>query len=661
VTVLLGRTSAGTTADFDAAGFPAAWKVTAAATGTLTSIYGWTKVANAGLTSIELGIYADDAGGTRPGTRLGNATTTNVEIKDGGAFAVTGLSVSITSGTVYWLAWRGVGEQFDWQGDASGAYVENAVSAALANPWPSANNNAGSVNNIIWGTDTAPVVFDAKSRSTATDTTESTANPQTWTHTPVGTPKAVIVTITQPDNTGDEVSGVTYGGVAMTRVRSDASTQAEAGRTYLYFLGTGIPTGAQTISVSRSATIAPQQHHAFTFTADGDTVVDSHSFANIGIVANPSTTATFTGSLENWAGVAAHLYGGAAPVSTGLQVGETYGFGHDGGNAVAMTYYISSVPVASSTTFGYTTLTSDDQAIGWVIVKPASPPPPNLSATLAGAGSLTSILTPEIGAALAGAGALTSILTPQVSATLAGQGSLTGDLTAPSGGPANLSATLVGAGSLTGILTPEVGATLAGAGNLSGQLTPEIGSTLAGQGSLTAKLTPEIGTTLAGQGSLTGILTPRVGATVTGTGGLSAILTPELGGSLAGAGSISGQLTPELGATVTGAGQLVGNLTVPGAAVLSATLIGAGSLTAIPTPQLGSTLAGQGAIVATTPAQLGATLAGQGTLTGALVTTITGQKLLLTIREQATGLAVVQETTTLQTVHEVVDLALEET
>lgn len=151
MTVLLGRTSASTTADFVGAGHPAAWKFTASASGTLATIFAQFKVANATLTSVELGVYADSAG--NPGALLATGTTTT-GITGTAVFSVTGLSASIVASTQYWLGIRGVGEQVDFQGDSiASTYLEDNTNRALQNPWLTAGNTAGNVGIVIWGED----------------------------------------------------------------------------------------------------------------------------------------------------------------------------------------------------------------------------------------------------------------------------------------------------------------------------------------------------------------------------------------------------------------------------------------------------------------------------------------------------------------------------
>lgn len=156
MTVLLGITTAGTNADFVGNGDPTAFKFTALASGTLATIFAQFKVANPTLTSVELGIYADDAANARPGALLTSATTSAVAIQGTGSFSVNvaGAAISVTNGTIYWLAWRGVGEAVNFQGDSvANAYLEHGGSNPLSNPFESSGNFAGNVRAVIWGED----------------------------------------------------------------------------------------------------------------------------------------------------------------------------------------------------------------------------------------------------------------------------------------------------------------------------------------------------------------------------------------------------------------------------------------------------------------------------------------------------------------------------
>lgn len=117
-------------------------------------------------------------------------------------------------------------------------------------------------------------------------------DPKTWTHTPVGTPRGVVVFIQQTGTSADFVNGtVSYGGVALTRVPTNGfaqDTAVEAASVYAYFLGSGIPTGAQTVSIDHDNGIFGTKHAmCVTITAAADTeVVASGKLEND--AANPS-------------------------------------------------------------------------------------------------------------------------------------------------------------------------------------------------------------------------------------------------------------------------------------------------------------------------------------------------------------------------------------
>ncbi len=82
-----------------------------------------------------------------------------------------------------------------------------------------------------------------------------TSNTSSTTHTPGGTPTGVLVAIAQQGSGADSVTSVTYGGVG------------DLGRTYLYFKGSGIPSGAQTLLISLGSS-REQAAWCVTFLAD---------------------------------------------------------------------------------------------------------------------------------------------------------------------------------------------------------------------------------------------------------------------------------------------------------------------------------------------------------------------------------------------------------
>lgn len=124
----------------------------------------------------------------------------------------------------------------------------------------------------------------------------SGGDPYAFDHTPVGTPRGVVAVAIQ-NTSPDSVVGVTYGGVAMTRVTNgfQVDTSGEDLAAYLYFLGASIPTGTQSVSWNLSANLAtPMDFFVATITAAGDTeVVDSDGLSESR--ADPSVTLSYGG------------------------------------------------------------------------------------------------------------------------------------------------------------------------------------------------------------------------------------------------------------------------------------------------------------------------------------------------------------------------------
>lgn len=102
--------------------------------------------------------------------------------------------------------------------------------------------------------------------------TFTTTSPASDTHTPVADPQGVIVEIDHGTTSNDLITGVTYGGVAMERVAA-VPFAAVPCRVYLYFLGSGIPTGAQTVAIAHTGTTDVKHATVATVTAAGDTEI----------------------------------------------------------------------------------------------------------------------------------------------------------------------------------------------------------------------------------------------------------------------------------------------------------------------------------------------------------------------------------------------------
>lgn len=112
------------------------------------------------------------------------------------------------------------------------------------------------------------VAFDAfTSIGTGTGTISAT-------HTPVGTPRGVLVLIHDIDDE-DNISGVTYGGDALAAVSLSPVSRsggAAGAIVHAYFLGSEIATGAQTVEVTVSSA-SSKIVRCITVTADADTEI----------------------------------------------------------------------------------------------------------------------------------------------------------------------------------------------------------------------------------------------------------------------------------------------------------------------------------------------------------------------------------------------------
>ncbi len=212
--------------------------------------------------------------------------------------------------------------------------------------------------------DSAPS-YDAGSFFTGTATGNFS-----WTHTPVRDPQGVIVFVGQSTTGADQVTGVTYGGVSMTEVPGSPlllTSGVEDGAVYGYFLGSGIPTGPQTVEVTVSGG-AVKDAHAITFTADANTteLEDTSTLESAGID-DPSVTLTTT--VQTF--IAAYLLSGQDD-ATGWSLGPGFTWGpagQDFGTMVGFSFRSSSAAAAGSPVAGVTTPGVEEAALLAVAVK----------------------------------------------------------------------------------------------------------------------------------------------------------------------------------------------------------------------------------------------------------------------------------------------------
>lgn len=191
------------------------------------------------------------------------------------------------------------------------------------------------------------VAFDVRTRSTGGSNSFDNG-PITFSHTPVGTPRGVVVLIGMEAGV-DQITSVTYGGVTMARLRNDVRTTAEAGQVYSYFLGSGIPTGVQNVTVNATAASNDWAAVCWTFTAAANTVAISNGAVAVSASTNPSLSITPTAQ----AAIVYALWSGLAATIITAQAGSTHQFGNDLGADVVM-FSDKTVGAGGATTMGYT-------------------------------------------------------------------------------------------------------------------------------------------------------------------------------------------------------------------------------------------------------------------------------------------------------------------
>ena len=184
-----------------------------------------------------------------------------------------------------------------------------------------------------------------------------------FTHTPVGSPRAVIVYVLT-NVEGDEITSVSYGGVAMTQTTDSPTlnTAGEDGGSHCFFLGSSIPTGAQTVAVTTSGTTTTKIAGCVTLTASNDTeVVDTASLVSNSQM-NPTVTLSLGGRecfamIGSWTGI-----GNLTSPFTGWTERLDHDFGNQGG--VINTYdTIGTTDVSAGFTAG-----ADDVALHAIAV-----------------------------------------------------------------------------------------------------------------------------------------------------------------------------------------------------------------------------------------------------------------------------------------------------
>lgn len=117
------------------------------------------------------------------------------------------------------------------------------------------------------------VAFDVASESHTGTTGNTNSASFNWTHTPSGTPRGVLVFVFQVGGASDFSTAVTYGSASLSAVSGGFAVDGsgEIGTCKAWFVGTGIPTGAQTVTVTRTNNGTTLYAVCITVTAAADT------------------------------------------------------------------------------------------------------------------------------------------------------------------------------------------------------------------------------------------------------------------------------------------------------------------------------------------------------------------------------------------------------
>lgn len=211
-----------------------------------------------------------------------------------------------------------------------------------------------------------PTAFGAVAFDAFTSISQTTGD-MTTTHTPVSTPKAAIVYIVT-NGVNVTVSGVTYGGVAMTQCTNSpvSNVTGELGSSHCYFLGSGIPTGAQTVSIDMLLGTEVSVAGIVTLTAARDTSVVTTTT----VLSDSTAVTTNTLSLGGVSSFCMTGFWSGLNAVTNITPLTSWNsrFENDFGNQTAGIYTYDTIGTADVSA-GYSNSGSDDAAMHAIAVR----------------------------------------------------------------------------------------------------------------------------------------------------------------------------------------------------------------------------------------------------------------------------------------------------
>lgn len=174
------------------------------------------------------------------------------------------------------------------------------------------------------------VAYDAVSESHSGTSGSTFEASFSWTHTPSGTPRGVTVFVFTVSSSADWAQSVTYGGVVLNRfvAMGGTDTASEPGRVAVFHLGAAIPTGAQTVVVTRNNDSVEMYAIAVSVTEDGSRKTHLHEAGFVNLSENQALTeqSVSDGSPGQDSVRLAGLFSGSASPGGGSWVGANSTF-----------------------------------------------------------------------------------------------------------------------------------------------------------------------------------------------------------------------------------------------------------------------------------------------------------------------------------------------
>lgn len=208
---------------------------------------------------------------------------------------------------------------------------------------------------------------------------DTTTGDRTFSHAGSASAKGVVVVLFVNSGTADGVTGITYGGVALTQ-RQVASDTTELGRVTIWTLAdnTACPTGTQNVVLQGCVATAKVAYSSTVTAATTGTKYNAGNKVDTTTSANPTVSVVTTSTTLLYGGVAG---GAAAPTSyvagTNYTLNDSTGVDFGANSAIGQR---RTSPVASGTiVYDFAFATSDDWCIAAVALEeftlPVSTPP----------------------------------------------------------------------------------------------------------------------------------------------------------------------------------------------------------------------------------------------------------------------------------------------